>query len=164
MTRSDGIDLDARVAEDMRAWYLDLLRSGPVWALAPVDMSLTARVTEGSDGWMQIRRASTVVRVTAVKLAGWERAVAPGAGGTYGRGSGNKYACGGVANPVAELGPDQVLRLRGAASGTAVPAVEVLEVVTDPGPGRYVMDECAVALIGRCAAGEYNADTLNNML
>ena len=77
ISRSDGVNMDARVAEDMRAWYLHLLRNGPVEHLAPADMSLTCSVSRNSTGALQIRLPASAVRVTAVKLSGWERAVVP---------------------------------------------------------------------------------------
>lgn len=70
ISRSDGVNMDARVAEDMRAWYLDLLRNGPVEHLAPADMSLTCSVSRNSTGALQIRLPVSAVRVTAVVSSG----------------------------------------------------------------------------------------------
>jgi len=149
ISRSDGVDTDARVAEEMRAWYLELLRTGPLTALSPVDMSLTAKVTAGNGGCAEIRLAPNVVRVAAVKLEGWERAIEP-----WGvlpeaarRRQGNKYACGGVACPMAEFGAEHVLRLWCPSTNVKLPAVEALDVIVDTGADHYVFDESAVALI-----------------
>lgn len=159
ISRSDGVDMDARVAEDMRAWYLHLLRNGPVEHLAPADMSLTCSVSRDSAGALQIRLPASAVRVTAVKLSGWERAVVPTANAGQACRLGNRFACGGVANPVAVLERGGILRLSAAPGRLTLPAIEVLDVITDPGPELYVMDESAVALIGTDLICDNNGQT-----
>lgn len=159
MSRSDGVDMDTRVAEDMRAWYLDLLRNAPVEHLAPTDMSLTCSVSRDSAGALQIRLPASAVRVAAVKLSGWERAVVPVVNAGSACRQGNKYACGGVANPQAVLEHGGILRLSAAPGRLTLPAIEVLDVITDPGPELYVMDESAVALIGTDLICDNNGQT-----
>ena len=72
---------------------------------------------------------------------------------------GNKYACGGVANPQAVLEHGGILRLSAAPGRLTLPAIEVLDVITDPGPELYVMDESAVALIGTDLICDNNGQT-----
>lgn len=72
--RTDGIDLDARLREEMRAWYLDLLRHGPVEALAPAEIAGECRAVVSPEGVTELILPAGVERVLSVQLSGWCRA------------------------------------------------------------------------------------------
>jgi hypothetical protein len=79
--RTDGVDLDAMLADEMRAWYLHLLHTAPTSMLCPMDMTAQARVVAAGDGVaaasVSLPADGGVVRVLAVRFAGWKAAVAP---------------------------------------------------------------------------------------
>lgn len=146
--RSDGVDLDEIAAEEMRLWYLGCLAEAPPSLLAPEDIALTAKARRSQQGTVLITLPETVVRVVAVKLGGWEReARIIGSGTPEERRCGNPFARGGVASPLAVVRPGNILELYSPDSSQALPVVDILTVITDPGPETYVMDE---RLISTC--------------
>jgi hypothetical protein len=78
--RTDGVDLDATLTNEMRAWYLHLLHTAPPSMLCPMDMTAQARVVAAGDGSaasVSLPAESGVVRVLAVRFSAWPAAVAP---------------------------------------------------------------------------------------
>lgn len=144
--RSDGVDLDTIVQEEMRLWYLKQLAEAPVELLAPEDLTMTAKVRRSTQGTALITLPENVVRVVAVKLGGWERPARVMTNGNQPY-RGNPFAVGGVAHPVAVVLPGNTLELFSPESPHTIPVVDLLVVITDPGPDTYIMDE---RLIERC--------------
>ncbi len=142
VSRSDGVDLEAVAADEMRRWYVRMLADAPAEMLAPKDVALTVAIRRTANGTGTITLPENVVRVVAVKLSTWEReATIVAADSALGRLQANRYSRGGVAGPVAVVRPGGRLELFSLGSGVSVPVVETLLVVEDPGPERYVMDE-----------------------
>ena len=140
--RSDGVDLDAIAREEMRLWYLRRLAEAPPCKLAPDDIAMTAKVRRSPSGTALVTLPHNVVRVVAVKLGGWERpARIIEAGSPCERRAANPFARAGVADPVAVLRPGNILELFSPDSRQALPVVDTLLVIEDPGPHTYVMDE-----------------------
>jgi len=143
--RADGIDLDTWCAEAMRRWYLRLLAEAPPELLAPDDLSLTAKVRRTPYGSAVAQLPAGVVRVTAIKLNGWQRAAVPVTPDSpEAMRQANRFARGGVADPVAVAGHDGTLELFSPDSRSAIPTVEMLLAVTDPGEEKYIFDERAL--------------------
>ncbi len=147
--RTDGIDLDARLREEMRAWYLDLLRHGPVEALAPAEIAGECRAVVSPEGVTELILPTGVERVLSVQLSGWCRAATVIADPRHPavRLQENPFSRGGVEAPVAIWSPgSEVVRLMSAAVAAGTPVASVLAAV-DAGPDLYTFDEQAVALI-----------------
>lgn len=144
--RSDGADIDTMARQEMRLWYLQQLAEAPPCRLAPEDIAMTAKVRRSPWGTGLITLPRNVVRVVAVKLGGWEREariIAPGSNAE--RRAANRFARAGVADPAAVLRPDGTLELFSLDSTQALPVVDTLLVIADPGSEKYVMDESLVA-------------------
>lgn len=113
--RSDGADLRAIAAGELRLWYERLLASAPASLLDPVDMAGSKGVKTFSSlsGGALIQFPPEVVRPLAVKLASWHSPAtiiehdSPEARLQY-AGYG---AAGGIVNPVAVRLPDGSLEL-----------------------------------------------------
>lgn len=72
VTRTDGPDVDAILTEEMRSWYLNLLDSGPISALAPVDVTATCKIDPMSDARMVIKGPEGCRRILSVWFSGWD--------------------------------------------------------------------------------------------
>ena len=150
ISRSDGIDVDRLCEEEMRAWYLNLLRTAPPRLLAPSNVARDCRATVSAHGVMEVILPEGVVRVLSVQLSGWEREaiVEQCMASPTVKLQSNPYGRGGAANPVAVHFPgSEVMRVYSPTIASGTPIIKV-EAATDPGPERYVMDEEAIALIG----------------
>lgn len=142
--RSDGVDLDRLIEPQMRAWYLDLLRNGPLEMVRQEDISRGATAELTSRGTVMVKLPSDVVRVTAVRLPGWHRATAPLTADTpEANAPRNRFSFGGVASPKAIIHPDRTLELFSPASNDNI-VPELLMVITDPGEHSYIFDETAL--------------------
>lgn len=147
--RTDGIDLDARLREQMRAWYLDLLRHGPVEALAPTEIARDCRAVVSPDGTVDLVLPPGVERVLGVQLSGWSRpaTVITDPAHPAVRLQENPFSRGGTEAPVALWLPgSETVRLASPAVAAGTPVASVLAAV-DAGPDLYSFDEQAVALI-----------------
>lgn len=147
--RTDGIDIDARCREEMRAWYLDLLRHGPVEVLAPAEIAGECRAVVSPEGVTELILPAGVERVLSVQLSGWCRAATVITDPCHPpvRLQENPFSRGGVEAPVAIWTPgSEVVRLMSAAVAAETPVASVRAAV-DAGPDLYTFDEQAVALI-----------------
>ena len=135
--RTDGIDIDARCREEMRAWYLDLLRHGPVEVLAPAEIAGECRAVVSPEGVTELILPAGVERVLSVQLSGWCRAAT---------------VITDPCHPTVRLQENpfsrgsEVVRLMSAAVAAETPVASVRAAV-DAGPDLYTFDEQAVALI-----------------
>lgn len=131
--RTDGPDIDAGLKREMRAWYLNLLDSGPVSALAPVDLASTAAVEKSTDGLTVITAPADARRILSVRFSGWSAPIVPE--------EAPANALANAANPylrrprVYRLSPGSVAV--GGASGT----LQTLMCAVDHGPQVYVLDD-----------------------
>lgn len=147
--RTDGIDIDARCREEMRAWYLDLLRHGPVEALAPAEIASDCRAVVSPEGVAELILPAGVERILSVQLSGWSRpaTVITDPRHPAARLQENPFSRGGAEAPVAIWMPgSDVVRLMSPAVAAGTPVASVLAAV-DSGPELYTFDEQAVALI-----------------
>lgn len=149
LTRSDGIDLDAYAAAEMRQWYLRLLATAPLEYLAPADLTLTATLKRGDGNKGVITMPAGTVRIARVRLSGWQRdaTVVTDRASRDGRMQCNRFACGGIENPVAVWSGDGRLELFSLPSLTGVPLIECLTAVVDQGDETYEFDERAWELL-----------------
>ena len=145
--RSDGIDIDTIACVEMRLWYLRQLTEAPAEMLAPKDIAMTAKVRRSAHGTALITLPQEVVRVVAVKLAGWERPARMVHADDPAIRTGNVFARPGVAEPLATMLPDGTLELFSPVSEATLPAVDLLMVITDLGPESYVMNELLIETI-----------------
>ena len=139
--RTDGVDLDALLINEMRTWYLHLLHTAPPSMLCPMDMTVQARVsTNGGLATVTLPTDGGVVRVLAVKFSQWPVAVAPD----------------GTAEQVARLAANPYCSERHGAAMAADGAVVVsapqgtlseLLCVVDHGEDVYQFDDSALAEI-----------------
>ncbi len=142
--RSDGVDLDRIIEPQMRAWYLDLLRHGPLELLRTEDISRGATAELTPRGTALVKLPADVVRVTAVRLPGWHRSTAPlPADSPEANAPRNRFSFGGVVAPKAIVHPDRTLELFSPASASEI-VPDLLMVVTDPGEHSYIFDETAL--------------------
>lgn len=147
--RSDSVDIDTRCVEDMRAWYLNLLRTAPREYLSAENITRDCIGVPSPQGYLEIVLPQNVIRVLTVRMPGWEQEaeITTDLSSTAARLQANRYSQGGVAQPVAlHLPAMEVLRVYSPLlqSGTQL---DFVEAVTDPGPESYVFDESAIALI-----------------
>lgn len=73
VTRTDGVDLDALLMIEIRAWYLNLLDTAPEPMICVDDMAAVTPVIALPDGTAEVSLPPRTRRVLEVKLAGWER-------------------------------------------------------------------------------------------
>lgn len=71
--REDGIDLPGLERTAMEAWFSRQLHEAPAWMLAPVDISVQARLTLLPDGTGHVTLPPGTVRVLSVEMSGWNR-------------------------------------------------------------------------------------------
>ena len=64
--RTDGPDVDALLRQQMRQWYLNLLDSGPLNALAPANGAQTATIKTLADGRSLILAPAGCRRILSV--------------------------------------------------------------------------------------------------
>lgn len=142
VTRHDNVEVDAMCIEAMRLRYVELLATAPVRLLVPQDVALNAKLARTYQGTGYLTVPDNVVRVLWVKLSGWERAAqVTEADPALRRLEGNRYACGGVAAPVAVTRSKGAVELFALPYSQSLPLVESVTAVVDPGPELYVMDE-----------------------
>lgn len=72
---TDGIDLDEALARQMRAWYLNLLDTGPRQWIAPEDIFAEAAVYPGADSGSLVSLPSCCRRAFEIRLQEWAVAV-----------------------------------------------------------------------------------------
>lgn len=141
--RSDGIDLEAYAAMEMRRWYLRLLSEAPPDLVNTVEMSHKLDVKIGRNRKPVVELPPEVVRPVSVMLTGWKKRaeiVADPCSPLWKMQS-NPFLCGGTENPVALLLPGRILELYSVAGAAVMPVLAELRCVVDPGPELYILDE-----------------------
>ncbi len=142
VSRHDNVEVDAMCIEAMRLRYVELLATAPARLLVPQNVAINAKLTRTYQGTGYLTVPDNVVRVLSVKLSGWERAApVTDADAAQRRLEGNRYACGGVAAPVAVARSKGVIELYALPHSRSLPLVESVTAIVDPGPELYVMDE-----------------------
>ena len=155
--RTDGIDVDAILADELRKRYLDLLDRGDRSLVAADNIAATAScVSDGDElaGGARVSLPTLCRRVFELQLHGWSRAVevrpADEAEAIISRQQ-NPYTAASAAHPVAVFAGGAVAGsvpdiLAWPAGGPHPQAVAVTAAI-DPGEDYYTMDEAALALL-----------------
>lgn len=149
LTRSDGADIDAYAATEMRQWYLKLLSTAPVELLSPKDLTLSATLKRGDGNKGIIPLPAGTVRPVRVRLSGWQRDATIVSDPTSRKAmlQRNRFSCGGVEHPVALWSGDGRLELFSLPTASGLPVIEALTVITDAGEQVYEFDERAWDLL-----------------
>lgn len=145
--RFDGVDLDSRLKELMRRWYLSLLDEGdPLLIGQPTDAKRL--VTLAPDGYgATVSCDASVRRLCSIRLSGWLREAT-----VVDRESvakllplqSNPFARAGACDPIAWREHDGTIRIIPAkASSTVVAATAVI----DPGEDTYRLDDRALSTV-----------------
>ena len=140
VTRSDGLDLEAAMEADMRAWYLRILDTAPA-PMLPLD-TIAPRTTIAviSDTLAYLSPPADCRRIISLRLHGWHNdALIVGSSTPQARREDNPISRGGLWHPVAVLDPGGRISVRALPGGTC--RIEHLVAVTDPGPDIYRFDE-----------------------
>lgn len=77
LSQTDGVDVDALIADNIRQWYLELLRNGARELLEGTAVAVTASTPLGGAGGARLEVPARCVRVLSVRLKGWHHAVEP---------------------------------------------------------------------------------------
>lgn len=145
VVRTDGIDLERLMAQQMRQWYLDLLDTAPVEMLETDDIAAQLDVTTDGDGVGRVALPADCRRLISIRVKGWSRdATIVDAGSALARRQCNRLTRGGSACPVAVVEGRRVA-LYSLAGDTAV--VESAMAVMRPADDVYRLDERALSLI-----------------
>lgn len=147
-TRAPG--LDAYCEAEMRSRYVDLLARADAEYLAPVNVAINCTLRRADMGRGIIDGLPEgVVRVTRVKIMGWEReaTVVTDRRSPLWRRQMNRFSAGGIVEPVALWTGGKSVEVFSIGSSVAIPMVEVLEVVIDEGEQVYAFDERAWELL-----------------
>lgn len=147
--RFDGIDIDSRLTDMMRQWYLRLLDSGdPAMLGDAADADGLVSVAVGPcDCFARLICDASVRRLQSVRLSGWERAAAVVDGRDISRTlalQSNPYSRAGNADPIAWRDSSGAIFAVPAAPGSAI--VEAKAYI-DTGAETYRLDERALATI-----------------
>ena len=137
----DGVDLTARLAGEMRQWYLKLLDTAPLKYVVQTNIASKVTLRPGSAaGLWTAALPPDVRRVTTLTLAGAPAPLQVSASAPLH--FGNPYA----------------RQLQPFVSGRTLylyaeePVLETLMAVLDPGDEEYTFDEAALGLIGGAEA------------
>lgn len=74
LSRSDGLDFDARLEAEMDGWYRRLVLEGDESLLAPEELAPGVSLSAPADGCVTLTLPPHAARVTGVRLSGWRRA------------------------------------------------------------------------------------------
>lgn len=147
---SGGIDYDRILTERMRPWYLGLLDEADTAYVAVREIGAelqTARATDAGEAVIDL--PDECRRITAVRMGGWDRSVAPTDSATFEqcrlRGL-NPFS---AASDTASATVDNSGRLHVTLPPGREAVIELIEGVSDPGDGVYELDERALSLIPR---------------
>ena len=145
--RFDGVDLDSRLKELMRQWYLSMLDEGdPAMVGTPTDAR--PLVSSTNDGYTaSISCQSSVRRLTRIRLSEWQREAA-----VVDREAvadllplqSNPFARAGVCDPIAWREPDGSVK---AIPSSAASRIVSASAIIDPGDDTYRLDERALSTI-----------------
>ena len=149
VTRSDGIDLEALCAMEMRRWYMNLLCHGPLKWVPVADMADDCRLAVSDEGILTVRLPPEVIRPVSVELYGWERpAPVTTPDSRQGRMQANPFSRAGVCVPAAVLRTDgYTLELYSAPAAVASARIKSCMCVPDPGEDTYIFHEDALSSI-----------------
>lgn len=73
ITRTDGIDIDAYLLRELRAWYIRQLATAPVYTLPLTDIASDIAMTRAPDGAGLVMLPPRCMRVVSVDMPGWQR-------------------------------------------------------------------------------------------
>lgn len=155
--QSDGIDVDALLEAQLRAWYLNLLDTAPAELLAPDNISATVTAVAADGGGVKLTMPAMCRRVFDVQLKGWQRAVKVLPASECERVAAlqqNPYTAATAMRPVAVLMPGATGGKAAAVlafptPGGASPQVALATAVLDQGESIYSFDESALATMPR---------------
>lgn len=101
--RVDAIDLDAVMAAEARAWYVDMLCHAPLDMLPVADITSQLAVAATPEGTATVILPRRVARLVSVSAEGWERSatIVTDTRSSLAVAQANPYARGGSARPVA---------------------------------------------------------------
>lgn len=163
--RSDAVDLEQLAQAEMRRWYLELLRHGPLEHVEITELAPTmaaAKIAASEQGVARITLGPEVVRVAALRLEGWGRTVAPvtfspgaqavaAAQSLYPQASArdiyrqaSPFALAGPASPLVLALADGSLEVHGAPLPGAPVKIASLLAVIDTGEDLYRFDSAAL--------------------
>jgi len=143
--RLDGLDTDAILRMQMRAWYLDLLDFGDPALLTPVDVASRAMLSPERDGVAVITLPHDCRRLLDLKVEGWERSARLTAPGTQlAMEQLNPYTRGNCHAPVAVVDRFRCRIYPFPAPGARI---ERALAAVAPADGSYSFDDSALSLI-----------------
>ena len=147
--RFDGVDIDRRLSEMMRQWYLGLLDSGdPSMAGEATDAgSLVTAVAEDDGCTARLRCDASVRRLCSVRLTDWQREASVVDEVDAARRlelQANRFSRAGNAEPLVWRDSGGHIHASPASEGSAVVAARGY---IDTGPDSYRVDERALATI-----------------
>lgn len=145
----EGVDASARMAVEMRQWYLRLMDSGPLEVLVVRDIAgrLGPFAFDGR-GWRtqlpaDVRRAVSVTAAGSAAVPVWRAGYDDDRIEAFLRRADNPWLRGSVASPVAIAAAGYLTVY----AGTAPVTVTSFLAVTDPGEETFEFDEKALSLI-----------------
>ncbi len=148
VTRTDGIDIDAYLRDEMKGWYMNLLDIGEERMLSPRDIARLTAVRPVEAGVSRVALPDGCRRVLSVELTGFDSPaiVTTDVASPLVRAQGNPFARGARHRPVALVVSGGVMMLYTAPSA-GVPRIERMMCVVEPDEGFYELDEAALSLI-----------------
>ncbi len=139
VVRTDGLDLERLMEDEMRRWYVRLLDEADARLLPTDDVAGEATLKTDGAGGAVIALPERARRGLGLRMSHWKReAVIAAEGSAEARRQDNRLARGGAWRPVAIAMPGGCLRVTDIA---AAGAVAELRAVVDPGPATYIFDE-----------------------
>lgn len=145
--RTDGIDIDAILAQDMRQAYLRLLDTAPAHLVAVNAVAATTESLPSTGKGTLIKLPQTCRRVFTVRLSGWEVAahVAPASEALRIIAQQlNPYTRATAAAPVACLAPGCEAGTENAVLAWPAGTRAQISAAVDPGEDLYTLDESAL--------------------
>lgn len=147
--RTQGPALDAYCEAEMRSRYVELLASGAPEYLSWQNVAIQCTIRQGKRGSGVIELPEGVVRVTSVRLVGWESdaTVVTDPGSMKWRLQMNRFSAGGIVEPVALWDGGRRVEVFSTGVSNALPMIEHLYAVIDEGEDVYAFDERAWELL-----------------
>lgn len=141
VTRADGIDLEALMESEMRAWYLRMLDTAPPHLTGITDIASRVTLTLDTQGpAARVELPADCRRVVRFRLDGWHNdAILAAPDSPEAQREDNRLTRGGMWHPVAVMWPGGILTTRALPPGPK--RIAVLTAITDPGPDLYRFDE-----------------------
>lgn len=147
--RFDGVDVDSRLSELMRQWYLALLDEGdPRLIGQPCDASSLVSLKAAAGDWSAtVVCEPSVRRLCAIRLSEWHREVPVVERSEIAHllpFQANPFSRAGVCDPIAWRNPDGSVH---AIPSTASSRVTAASAVVDPGEDSFRLDTRALSTI-----------------